>query len=538
MSYWTDRVKARQRIYDRSSARVGRMISDAHERMLKDIREDARRIFGNFEKAFDLSPAEARALLKSPLPEKEAALIRSRLDDIEDPQYKKLMQARLSSGAYAHRLSRLDATRASAEIAAIRVADVEKTVGQQHLEDVFYQGYGRTMFDVQQYTGIGFGFDGVDERRVKQVLRNRWSGKNYSARVWANNQAMSRELSKALLERIMQGKTSRETFRALMAQSDMGRFAANRLLATETTYIATQATIEAYEDAGITHYIFLAVLDGRTSQICQDHDQKVYPLAEAEVGVNLSPMHPWCRSTTQPHIDGLVRERMERWARHPETGEEMRVPAGTTYRQWRESLKTVDGKQAPTLADKVEATLAKQKADAERLRDRKQWERYREALGNENVPKTLSGFINAKKANNELFQGMKLDYRRRNALTADPSRALPNAAKATAADEKFTGYLFNQNNSGGWAKGVAFRSRLGYDQTNWRELKTAILSNADKYPVTIHKSNEHGTHYEQLTVLYGLKGRPANVLVAWTYKDGQTHMSNAYVKEVKADGTD
>jgi len=335
MSYWTDRVKARQRIYDRSSAKVGRMISDAHERMLKDIREDARRIFGNFETAFELTPEQARALLKSPLPAQEAERLLAKIDQTEDPQYRKLMQAKASSGAYAHRLSRLDATRASAEIAAIRVADVEKAVGQQHLEDVFYQGYGRTMFDVQQYTGIAFGFDGVDERRVKQVLRNRWSGKNYSARVWANNQAMSRELSKALLERIMQGKTSRETFRALMAQSDMGRFAANRLLATETNYIATQATIEAYEDAGITHYRFMAVLDGRTSTLCQEKDGEIIEIAKAVVGVNLPPLHPWCRSSLEPHIDGLVRERMERWARHPETGEQMKVPRSMSYNDWK-----------------------------------------------------------------------------------------------------------------------------------------------------------------------------------------------------------
>lgn len=173
-----------------------------------------------------------------------------------------------------------------------------------------------------------------------------------------------------------------------------------------------------------------------------------------------------------------------------------------------------------------------QKANNERLRDRKQWEKYRAALGKENVPKTLSGFRQAKKADSEWYQGMKLDYRRKNALKADPSLALPNAAKATAADAKFTGYLFNPKNTKGWDKGVALTSRLGYDISNWNELKTVILSNASKYPVTVHKSNEHGTHYEQLTVLYGLKGKPTNVLVAWTHKDGQTHMSNAYVKEV------
>lgn len=52
-----------------------------------------------------------------------------------------------------------------------------------------------------------------------------------------------------------------------------------------------------------------------------------------------------------------------------------------------------------------------QKANNERLRDRKQWEKYRAALGKENVPKTLSGFRNAKKANSEWFQTMQSDYK-------------------------------------------------------------------------------------------------------------------------------
>ncbi|NLE20477.1 MAG: hypothetical protein GX623_06660 [Clostridiales bacterium] len=133
---------------------------------------------------------------------------------------------------------------------------------------------------------------------------------------------------------------------------------------------------------------------------------------------------------------------------------------------------------------------------------------------------------------------MHLDYTRQIQLLAHPELALPNAGHATAAEDKFVRYLFNPANKDGWAKGVVFTSRLGYDASNWQPFREMLLQNATKYPVTVHRQDEHGTHYEQLTVLYGNKGKPANVLVSWSHKDGKTHLTNAYLKEVKTDGTD
>lgn len=52
-----------------------------------------------------------------------------------------------------------------------------------------------------------------------------------------------------------------------------------------------------------------------------------------------------------------------------------------------------------------------QRKNAERLRDRKQWERYRDVLGRENVPKTLSAFRQMKKSGNENWKEMTSDYR-------------------------------------------------------------------------------------------------------------------------------
>lgn len=117
-------------------------------------------------------------------------------------------------------------------------------------------------------------------------------------------------------------------------------------------------------------------------------------------------------------------------------------------------------------------------------------------------------------------------------LLRHPERALPNAETATAADAKFTGYLFNPKNARGWHKGIAFTERLGYNKENWEQLQKEILSSASKYPTVFKGSNAYGNRYEQRVVLQGRKHKPANVILGWlTDKDG-THLTTAHIKEV------
>lgn len=173
-----------------------------------------------------------------------------------------------------------------------------------------------------------------------------------------------------------------------------------------------------------------------------------------------------------------------------------------------------------------------QKANADRLRDRKQWERYKAVLGKENVP-GFSGFRRMKAASSENYKFMQLDYTRQNHLKQNPNLALPNAGKVIAKTDKFTAYLFNRSSMDGWAKGVAFESRLGYNASNWQALRQSILEAAPKYPAVLRGGDEHGSSYGQNIILKGLKGKPANVVVGWKSQDGKTWMTTAYIKEVK-----
>ena len=134
--------------------------------------------------------------------------------------------------------------------------------------------------------------------------------------------------------------------------------------------------------------------------------------------------------------------------------------------------------------------------------------------------------------NDKQLKYVNLDYSRRKRLIENPEQKLPNSEIATIADEKFTGYLFNPDNPRGWAKGMGITSRLGYDETNWQALKEVIDSNKDKFPVKHTGNNGFDDLYEQMQVIYGLKGKPANVIVSWGVKANDTHMTSAYLREI------
>ena len=190
-------------------------------------------------------------------------------------------------------------------------------------------------------------------------------------------------------------------------------------------------------------------------------------------------------------------------------------------------------KQAEAAEKSLERYRLKQARNRRLYEDQKQYARYRLVLGDD-APKSFSTFRRIKTADGERWRFMELDYRRRNKLLEHPELALPNAEKATAADAKFTKYLFNKNNADGWAKGRAFESRLGYNISNWKELQKELINRAQLYTAKEGKKTEFGVKYTQFMVLYGNKGKPANVKVGWIVaSDTDTHLTTAFIEEVK-----
>lgn len=185
----------------------------------------------------------------------------------------------------------------------------------------------------------------------------------------------------------------------------------------------------------------------------------------------------------------------------------------------------------PRTEKQIKAYRDKERGRAQWLSSYRQWERYKETLGN-NVP-GFQTFLKHKIDGGEKYKLWQLDYRRRNELLRHPERALPGAASAVSAEEKFTKYFFNPENPKGWAKGVAFSSRLGYNVDNWELMRQEILAAATRYPATFKGESPYGKKYEQRVILQGRKKKPANVLVGWMVRpDGSTHFVTAHMEDI------
>lgn len=73
-----------------------------------------------------------------------------------------------------------------------------------------------------------------------------------------------------------------------------------KLAMTESTAVGSLARREIFEALGIKKYRFYAREDERTCEICGSLHGLVFPVSSYEIGVNASPIHPWCRCWEVP----------------------------------------------------------------------------------------------------------------------------------------------------------------------------------------------------------------------------------------------
>ena len=182
-----------------------------------------------------------------------------------------------------------------------------------------------------------------DERKLENILRTPWAsdGKNFSQRIWKDRTQLVNNLQKNLSESVIRGESDTEMIQALSKDEKKAEFNTRRLVETESAYFDSLSEQQCCEDFGVEKYRFLAVLDMKTSDICQELDNKVFLEKDRQVGVNAPPMHPFCRSTTAPVIDEDFLT--SRRAKNPKTGEYDEIPPEMNYKQWKE--KYVEGKE-------------------------------------------------------------------------------------------------------------------------------------------------------------------------------------------------
>lgn len=314
------------------------------------------KVFDKFQRDYGLSERDARQVLKNMKDQKDLNELRKVLEARpNDPNIQRLL-ADLDSPAYAYRMKRLERLNDDLNRMRESIYRSEKSGSDAFYSDLMKDSYYKATFDLQQQTGLAYSFSSLPETEIKRLQDLKWTGEAYSDRIWSNTGALASSVKDELLVSLMTGRSTRDTARAIAERFEVGQNNARRLVRTESAFFHNQMELLSYEDAEITKYKFVAVLDRRTSEICQEHDNKVYDTDKAVPGVNYPPLHPCCRSTTIAHDDDIDYSKLERRARNPVTGKAEYVPADMSYKEW--YSKYVDGEEVvkesePEADDKV-----------------------------------------------------------------------------------------------------------------------------------------------------------------------------------------
>ena len=298
--YWEDRAAGRMVGYTAKAESTADTLGKSYYATARYLQGEANDVFNAFTDKFELSIAEAETMLKNAPNKSMFEQMKTALATCTDEQKKQQLETLLSSPAYAHRIGRLNDLDSKISNMCSRLANAEIGVDTEHLGDIIQSAYMQTVFDVTKGADYRAAFDLIPESRVKAILSTNWSGQMFSQRVWDNTNALADGLKHDMLVGIMAGKSEQHMADDIMNRCGVGAFEARRLVRTETTCVANMAELYGYKELDIDEYEFSACLDSRTSDLCRELDGKVFKRNSAQAGVNLPPMHPFCRSTTLP----------------------------------------------------------------------------------------------------------------------------------------------------------------------------------------------------------------------------------------------
>ena len=307
--------------------------------------KEINKIFDKFQRDYGLTQVDARQVLKNMKDKKDLNELRKVLEARpNDPNIQRLL-ADLDSPAYSFRMKRLE--RLSNDLDRMRSSLYlsEKQGSDGFYSDLMKDSYYKATFDLQQQTGLAYSFSDLPETEIKRLQGLKWTGEAYSDRIWSNTGALASSVKDELLVSLMTGRDIRGTAQAIAERFNVGQNDARRLVRTESAFFHNQMELLSYEEADIEKYIFVAVLDKRTSRICQEHDNQVYDRDKAVPGVNCPPLHPWCRSTTVGYDEDADYSKLKRRARNPKTGKVEYVPADMTYKEWYSKYVAKDGEK-------------------------------------------------------------------------------------------------------------------------------------------------------------------------------------------------
>lgn len=336
-AYWKKRARECEAYWhEKSEELVKKELADQYEKALYEIHKSIAAFYAQFADENGMTMQQARRLLRGQKYRVWRKSMEDYLAEIEKTGDKGLLRE-LNTLAMRSRISPLDKLYGETLMELDKLGRDVSDRMRSFLTDAYKDNYYRGLFEIGHAGKLLPAVHAVSDKKVEDVLRAHWSGKNYSQRVWKNTAKLGKKLEQVMTDAVHRGADVQEMAKqvAPYLRNGYGLKSAERLVQTELNYVQNEAALASIKDAGMKYFRFIAILDTRTTVICREHDGQIYSVDDADVGYNQPPLHVRCRSTIAASFgEGKDSRKGSRMARDTETGKSVRVPAAMTYQDF------------------------------------------------------------------------------------------------------------------------------------------------------------------------------------------------------------
>ena len=465
--YWDERFLLLNEMLLQQGEEYAQNAARAYMLAMLEIEKDINHFYARFANENSMTYQQAKQLLTSEQRqafqmELEEYIAYGQQNNLDDVWIKKLENA-----STVHRITRLQAIQYQLQ-QQVEKLEAQKIKGiTETLKNIYKEGYYRTAYEIQKGTGIGQAFSKIDENKIDKVLARAWApdGKNFSERVWGTDRTqLIYQLQTRFTQGIIRGEGSQKIIKDMSKALYSSRKATERLVLTESAFVASASRKDTYENLGVKQYKVLATLDIKTSEMCRKLDGKVFDLKDYKIGLTANPFHPRCRSTTVPNIDSKYIQNQQRAARNKE-GKTYYVPSDITYEQWHKTYVEADPEW-----------LLQEKKHQNKNADKKQYEQYKAVLGKKEVG-SFDNFQNMKYGDSEKWENLKQKRKDtlKNVSTNDKIKEKKEPFVPAKTIEEADSYAMN-------VLGIKMASYKGVDITTANEWNRGLKDTFDRFP--------------------------------------------------------
>lgn len=139
--------------------------------------------------------------------------------------------------------------------------------------------------------GMKFDMKRFSDSKMKKIIDGEIDGKVWSDRNWTNKKKLERTLKREV-NRLFQGETNiNDIDKVIRDKFNQNAYNSKRLIETEVARCQAEANDLFAREHNVEKQMFVATLDDRTTEICQENDSKVFDIDDPDKPT--PPLHPF-----------------------------------------------------------------------------------------------------------------------------------------------------------------------------------------------------------------------------------------------------